>query len=218
LSASVGLGGAVPALYLVAAFLVAVCPLVATPGASFALLAQRVGTGGRSEGLPVALGTITGLYVHETLAGAGLSAVVMQSSELFAVVKLAGAPYLIVLGIWTWRSASVGSPSVGRRRTVLPWAGHPTYVQALLGNVLNPKAASIYLTLMPQFLVPDQPILGPVAVLATAHSILMVFWLLVWSAVLGKVAQVMMSASFKSRINRITGALLIVLGGKSALA
>jgi threonine/homoserine/homoserine lactone efflux protein len=207
-----------PSLYAVAGFVVAVLPLIAMPGASFALLAQRVGIGGRGEGVPVVLGTITGLYVHATLAGAGLSALVMGSSQLFTLVKLVGALYLILLGAWTWRTATARPADAGLRRTTLPWTGQSTYTQALLGNVLNPKAASIYLTLLPQFLNPDQPVLAQVLVLATAHVSLIVLWLLTWTAVIGKAAQVLTSATFRSRLNRITGGVLVALGIRSAFA
>ncbi|MFD6427022.1 LysE family translocator, partial [Streptomyces sp. NPDC060198] len=92
--------------YAVAGFLVAVLPLIATPGASLALLVQHVTDAGRRRALPVILGTVTGLYVHATFAVAGLSALVMQSSQAFTAVRLTGAAYLVGLGIWTWRSAS----------------------------------------------------------------------------------------------------------------
>jgi hypothetical protein len=92
--------------YAVAGFLAAVFPLIATPGASLALLIQRVSDGGRRQALPVILGTATGLYIHAALAIAGLSAVVMHSSQAFTAVKLVGAAYLIGLGLWNWRSAT----------------------------------------------------------------------------------------------------------------
>jgi threonine/homoserine/homoserine lactone efflux protein len=91
-------------------------------------------------------------------------------------------------------------------------------VQALLGNVLNLKAASIYLTLVPQFLIPDQPVFGQVLLLATAHAILIVVWLLTWTLVIGKAAALVRSATFKPMLNRVTGAMLVALGVKSALA
>ncbi|WP_283135956.1 LysE family translocator [Rhizohabitans arisaemae] len=80
--------------YAVAGFLVAVLPLIATPGAGRTLLVQHVGRGGRRQAVPVILGTATGLYAHAALAVAGLSAVVMHSSQAFTAVKLAGAAYL----------------------------------------------------------------------------------------------------------------------------
>lgn len=53
--------------YAVAGFLVAVLPLIATPGASLVLLVRHVTDSGRRQALPVILGTVTGLYVHATL-------------------------------------------------------------------------------------------------------------------------------------------------------
>ena len=52
--------------YAVAGFLVAVLPLIATPGASLALLIQHVTDSGRRQAFPVTLGTVTGLYIHAT--------------------------------------------------------------------------------------------------------------------------------------------------------
>lgn len=140
----------------VAGFLVAILPLIATPGASLALLVQYVTEGGRRRALPVVLGTVTGLYVHAALAVAGLSALVMRSSVAFTVVRLIGAVYLIGLGVWTWRTATAAPRRRPRRRT------DSVYVQALLANALNPKPASIYLTLTPQFIAPDHPLGGQI--------------------------------------------------------
>ncbi|MET9047473.1 hypothetical protein ABZX34_32295 [Streptomyces sp. NPDC004362] len=50
--------------YAAAAFLVAVFPLIVTPGASLALLVQHVIDSGRRQALPVILDTVTGLYIH----------------------------------------------------------------------------------------------------------------------------------------------------------
>ena len=88
--------------YAVVGFLAAVFPITATPGASVALLIQ----GGRRRALPVILGTVTGLYLHATLAVLGLSAIVMQSSEAFAVVRVVGAVYLI--GLFPGQAAEHG--------------------------------------------------------------------------------------------------------------
>lgn len=103
--------------YAVAGFLVAVLPLIATPGANLALLIQHVTDSGRRQALPVILGTVTGLYIHATLAIAGLSALVMHSSLAFTAVKLIGAVYLIGLGIWTWRSATPNAAPTARSAT-----------------------------------------------------------------------------------------------------
>ena len=71
-------------------FFVAIVPLVLTPGASFTLATQRTLDGQRRATLWVVAGTATGTYIHALLAAAGLSALVMRSSEAFLVVKIVG--------------------------------------------------------------------------------------------------------------------------------
>jgi threonine/homoserine/homoserine lactone efflux protein len=207
-------------LYAVAGFLLAVLPLVATPGASFTLLAQRVVSHGPRQAASVILGTATGLYIHAGMAAAGLSALVMRSSELFTALRVAGGVYLIALGLWTWRSRSHGSARaptpaalpLGRR------VRSSTYGHALLGNVLNPKAASIYLTLAPQFIDPRQPIVEQVMILATAQVLLITVWLLGWTAVIHRTAYTLQRTAFATVMRRVTSGVLVALGIRAVIA
>ena len=199
--------------YAVAAFLLAILPIIATPGASLTLLIQHVTTDGRRRALPVILGTVSGLYAHATLAVAGLSALVMRSSQAFTAVKLTGAAYLIGLGLWTWRSTTLPPPST---LTDQPKRIGSVYTQALLANVLNPKAASIYLTLVPQFILPGRPFGGQILTLATAHALLMAVWLLTWTALVHQGAHILHQARFKRAAGRVTAVVLVALGFRAA--
>ncbi|WP_433261015.1 LysE family translocator [Micromonospora vinacea] len=201
-------------------FLLAVAPITATPGASLTLVVSRVASGGRRQGWWVILGTVTGLYVHATLAAVGLAALVLRSSQAFWVVKLVGAGYLVGLGLWLLWSASrrrteaKAPPTVRARR--LPWRVDHPYLQGLLGNVLNPKAAAIYLTLAPQFLEPGRPVLVPMVLLATAHAALATCWLAGWTVVSGAAARLLRTASVRRTLDRLTGVLLVGLGVRAA--
>ncbi|MBM0202622.1 LysE family translocator [Micromonospora sp. STR1s_5] len=201
-------------------FLLAVAPITATPGASLTLVVSRVATGGRRQGWWVILGTVTGLYVHATLAAVGLAALVLRSSQAFWVVKLVGAGYLVGLGLWMLWSASRRRTEAGRRPRVsarrLPWRVDHPYPQGLLGNVLNPKAAAIYLTLAPQFLEPGRPVLVPMLLLATAHAALHTCWLAGWTVVSGAAARLLRTASVRRMLDRLTGVLLVGLGVRAA--
>jgi threonine/homoserine/homoserine lactone efflux protein len=153
-----------------------------------------------------------------TLAAAGLSALVMRSSQLFTAVRLAGAGYLVALGLWTlWssrrRPAAAAGTGPARR---LPRTGRASYPQALLGNVLNPKAASIFLTLVPQFVDPRLPLLPQIAVLATAMAALITTWLLLWTVVLGRAARTVRTPRVRTALRRLTAAVLIALGLRAA--
>ncbi|MFJ4678196.1 MULTISPECIES: LysE family translocator [unclassified Kitasatospora] len=165
--------------HAVAGFLIALLPLIATPGASLALLIRQTTDHGRRRAVPVVLGTVAGLAVHAGLAIAGLAGLTAHHPGALTAVRLAGGGYLIGLAVWTWRSA--GRPPARR-----PGRGGPVLVQALLANVLNPKAASIYLTLVPQFLDATRPLTGQVLTLAAAHAALVGGWLFGWTALLGR--------------------------------
>ncbi|WP_223198383.1 LysE family translocator [Solihabitans fulvus] len=172
------------------------------------------GHGRRRDGLLVAAGTATGLCVHATLAAIGLSALVMQSAKAFTAVKLVGALYLVWLGITTFRAAR-RRPSAPTR---LPWTGHGGYLQGFLGNVLNPKAAGVYLTLVPQFVDSGGSVAGQIAVLAVAHVAVAVSWLTVWTFVVAAARRTIGSGWFKTAMSRVTGAVLVALGARSAVS
>jgi threonine/homoserine/homoserine lactone efflux protein len=193
---------------LVAGFLLAILPLVVTPGASFTLLTGHAAAAGAQAGVPVIIGTVTGLYVHAALAAVGLSAVVMHASWAFTAVRLAGAVYLIALGVWTWRSPSRSSPAPIRSRG--------PYTQAVLGNVLNPKAAAIFLTLVPQFVQPDRAVWPQILVLVTAQSLLITVWLGSWALMIGRARHAWHSTRFTHMLRRITAVTLIGLGVRTA--
>jgi threonine/homoserine/homoserine lactone efflux protein len=208
-------------LSVVLAFLAAVFPLVATPGASLTLLVREVGAHGRRRALPVVLGTVSGLYVHATLAIVGLSALVMHSSRAFELVRIAGAVYLIGLGVHCWRRDPIPTgDDAARAPDVVPQQAGPasTYRHAVLANVLNPKAASIFLTLVPQFLDPRRPVAAQVLALASAQALLVAAWLTCWTVVLAGAGRLLSSPRAKGIWRRASGGVLIALGLRSAVA
>jgi threonine/homoserine/homoserine lactone efflux protein len=229
----------------VVGFAVAVLPICLTPGTSFTLVTGRVLAKGRRSGVLVAAGTACGILCHATLAGIGLAALVMRSSEAFLVVKLVGAGYLVVLGLTTLvkarratktakapkatkaakategpeareaREAREVEPVGGGRR--LPWVGRSDFVQGLVGNVLNPKAAAVYLTLAPQFVGAGAGVLGQMLVLAGAHVVVAVGWLLCWTVLVGAARGVVRSRWFRSAVGYVTGVVLVALGVRTAV-
>jgi threonine/homoserine/homoserine lactone efflux protein len=160
------------------AFAVAILPVVITPGASFTLMAAHVL--GAEEGIVrrVAAGTAAGILSHAVLAAVGLSAVVMQSAQLYRIVQLIGAMYLIGLGVATIvkgrKAVEAEAPPASPLRTRT----------AYLANLLNPKAAAVYLTLVPQFLDPASFTVDNVLALACVHAALTALWLAISAYIL----------------------------------
>jgi len=208
-------------LAAVLGFLAVVAPISMSPGTSLTMVVSGVTTSGRRHGWWVVAGTVTGLYVHGLLAAAGLAALVLHSAQGFRVVQAAGAAYLAVLGLWMiWSTVRRRDPAPSRRRgTPTAWRHlglrHP-YGQALLGNVLNPKAASVYLTLAPQFLQPGRAVWGPMLLLVTAHAVFVVLWLGTWVALSSAGSRLLRTDRARRTINRVGGAILVMLGVRKA--
>lgn len=201
--------------YTAAGFLAAILPLVVTPGASLALLLRQVPAGGRRRALPVVLGTATGLYVHACLALAGLSTVVTHSSQVFAAVKYLGAAYLVALGVWTWRTTAPPGPETAEEERSS--RSSSCYSQALLANLLNPKAATIYLTVAPQFIDAGQPFAGQILGLATAHVLLLALWLAGCALLIHRAANAFHNPRFARVVTRVASAALVGLGVRTAV-
>lgn len=200
-------------------FGIAVTPLVVTPGASFTLVSSRGLVGDRRGAWAVIMGTGLGIFTHGLLAGLGLAAVVMRSAEVYQVLRLVGAIYLVGLGVlllWRGRrrsdSASI-EQSRSSSKSVVREVG-----QAYLANVLNVKAATVYLTLAPQF-VPAQLVgVFSMLILAAVHVCVMAAWLGLWSTGLSTISDKFNMADWKRRIDTAGGAILILLGVRTALA
>lgn len=192
------------------AFAVAVMPLSLTPGVSSTLVMTRVRAGGPAEGIKVAVGTACGLYVHATTAAVGLAALIMASSRAFLSLKIVGAAYLVAIGLAALLTRG------NRTSRQLPWAGHNSFVQALLGNVLNPKAAGVYLTLLPQFVSADRGVVPQIYTLATIHVVVALMYLTLLSHVVAVAGRVLTRPAWRIGMQRVTGATLVFLGLRTA--
>ena len=130
-----------------ALFAVAALALLLIPGPAVLYVVTRSIHQGRRAGLVSVLGIHLGTLVHVTAATAGLSALILSSATAFTAVKLAGAVYLIGLGLWTLVSRKADAEvAFGGDRTL-----RRTFTQGVIVNVLNPKTALFFLAFLPQF-------------------------------------------------------------------
>lgn len=126
------------------------------PGPDSLLVMLRSGSQGWRAGSVATLGIGTGVMVHVLAAALGLSALLSASAELFTVIKLAGALYLVYLGISLFRQPAANS-AAGAAVTLPALSYSRIYRQGVLTNVLNPKVALFFLAFVPQFIAPDAP-------------------------------------------------------------
>lgn len=142
----------------VAGIAVVALGLVLTPGPNMMYLVSRTLTQGRRAGLVSLCGVAVGFGLYAALAATGLSAVFVLVPTLYAVVQVAGAGYLLWLA---WQSLRPGGVSVFEPAPVPPVAAPRLFAMGLLTNLLNPKIAVLYVSLLPQFVDPAR---GSVAV------------------------------------------------------
>ena len=133
-------------------FLAAALLLAVTPGPGIFYVAARTLAGGRGEGIASSVGTGLGGMVHVLAGALGVSALVLASAEWFTVLKLAGAAYLVWLGIRTVITARRDRQSVLEGGAVAPPVGAVrAFREGVLVEALNPKTAAFFLAFVPQF-------------------------------------------------------------------
>ena len=136
-------------------FLGAALAIVAIPGPGVLYVVARSVDQGRRAGLVSVLGVGIGNLVQVLVAAVGLSALIASSSIAFEVLRVAGAAYLIWLGISRLRDPDPSTVSVSDTVSDRRLLG-----QGVLVAALNPKTALFFIAFLPQFV---DPTAGPVA-------------------------------------------------------
>lgn len=188
-----------------------------TPGADTLYIVTRSTTMGAKAGAVAALGIAAGCCVHIVAAALGLSALLATSAAAFTAVKLAGAAYLIYMGIALWRAR----PARPGPDHPMPVASLPrVFVQGVLTNVLNPKVALFFLAFLPQFVDAAAPRrLAAFLLLGAVFNTTGLVWNLfvAWSSA-GIGRRVQGLPRHLRGLHRIAGAVFVALGVKLALS
>ncbi|CAN7761366.1 LysE family translocator [Mesorhizobium sp. LjNodule214] len=145
-----------PELTPLALYLAAASVLAITPGPGIFYVAARTLAGGRREGIASSFGTGLGGMIHVLAASLGISAIVLESSELFSALKLFGAVYLVWLGFRTFQAARLkGATGGDDGAAVGPVGPRRAFREGVLVEALNPKTAVFFLAFIPQFVNPS---------------------------------------------------------------
>jgi threonine/homoserine/homoserine lactone efflux protein len=145
-----------------AAFLIASTILAVTPGPGVIYVVTRTLSRGRQAGLASVGGIALGNLANATAASLGLAALLAASATAFAVMKLAGAAYLVFLGLRALRA----KPRVQVPATADRASDRRLFADGFLVALLNPKTALFFAALLPQFINPDAPPLAQGLILA----------------------------------------------------
>ncbi|ALC26859.1 LysE family translocator [Streptomyces bacillaris] len=123
--------------------------MVLTPGPNMIYLVSRSITQGRRAGVVSLGGVAVGFLVYLLATNLGLSVVFVAVPELYVAVKLAGAAYLAYLA---WTALKPGGVSVFAPQEMPHDSPRKLFTMGLMTNLLNPKIAIMYLSLIPQFI------------------------------------------------------------------
>ena len=209
-----------PGTHDLALFVIAGLLLNIAPGPDSLLIMTRSAAQGWRAGSAASLGIGAGTFVHVFAAALGLSAVLATSATAFAVVKYAGAAYLLYVGvvllIGTRRKAATDRGAA----PVPPLPLGKVFFQGFLTNVLNPKVAVFFLAFVPQFIDGDAPnkALAFIA-LGTVFNVNSMLWchFLALSTALAS-RRMRVSPGLARWIERGIGAMFVSFGIKLALA
>ncbi|MFP8940341.1 LysE family translocator [Streptomyces fenghuangensis] len=200
------------------------------PGPDF-LVIVRAAVLRPALGRAAALGAQTGLCVHMFAAALGLSVIAARSPTAFTGIKLAGAAYLVYLGVRAL--IAVRRSAVERRRRGRPspdaspgdreddgrardgshgitW--RESFTQGLLTNVLNPKAALFFLSILPQFVDRTGPMTEQIFFLGVLDVVIGIVYWLVLVNVAAKLRILLSRPAFRHRWEVTTGWLFIAIG------
>lgn len=127
--------------------------LALTPGPNMLYLVSRSITQGRSAGLISLLGVAVGFLVYLAAAVAGMTTIIFAVPAAYTALKLGGAAYLLYLA---WQAVRPGGAAVFAPRELPTDPRRRLFLMGLTTNLLNPKIAVLYVSLLPQFVDVDR--------------------------------------------------------------
>ena len=194
--------------------------LTLTPGVDTFLVIRNTSRGGFRDGVVSSLGICAGLFVHATVSALGISAVLLHSARAFQCLRLAGAAYLVWLGVVSLRYA------LARRASSAPQglmaaggAFRPlrSLREGLLSNVLNPKAVIFYMAFLPQFIHPSRPALPQALLLAACHFAIAMIWQCFLALVVNRARRALARPGIHRLLEGFAGGIILLLGLRLAL-
>ncbi|EOD66016.1 LysE family translocator [Amycolatopsis vancoresmycina] len=199
-----------------ASFLLVVVLGAMSPGPDFVVVTRSALAGGRRAGMAAGLGIALGVFAWVVAIALGVAAVLTASAIAFTVVKLAGAAYLVVLGVKAWLAVRRGEyRDLGDAAVAERLGAGAAFRQGLVTNLLNPKVAVYFLALLPQFLPAGGATLQTLelAAIATGGTVV---WFVTLAVVVGALKRFFAAGRVRRVLDAVLGSVLVALGLKVA--
>jgi len=190
--------------------------LAVTPGPDMAVVTKNALAHGRRGVVLTTSGIGLALVVWVTATAIGLSALLRTSGGVLFALKLVGACYLAYLGIRALldsrqRPADLlaGVPAAARAGSV--------FRQGFLSAISNPKLGVFFVTFLPQFVLPGQPVLARLLELGVTFAVIGWIWMNVYGIFVTRLRDVITTPRVRQWMQRVTGVVLLGFGARLAL-
>lgn len=182
--------------------------LTITPGVDMALVARSALADGRRAALWTTGGIVSGLLVWASASAVGVAALLAASATAYDALRLAGAAYLVWLGVRSIARAGTPPPPAAAD----PRGGRSAYATGLLSNLANPKIVVFYSTVLPGFVPEGESVLAWSLLLAAIHAGMGLVWLSAYAWALHRARGVLERPRVRRTLDHATGAVLVALG------
>jgi threonine/homoserine/homoserine lactone efflux protein len=202
-----------------AAFLGISALVIVTPGQDTALTIRNTLRGGRRTGVVTALGIASGQATWTIATSLGLAALLIASEPAFVALKLAGAAYLILLGIQMLLDAARldrSSPQASGDRTSRRIPSPVAFRQGIVSNLGNPKMAVFFTSLLPQFTPHGEASFHSLLLLGFIFCGLTFGWLAVYAVAVARAGDLLRRPKIRRTIDGLFGAVLVAFGVRLA--
>jgi RhtB (resistance to homoserine/threonine) family protein len=190
--------------------------LIVAPGPDTAMVTKNALFGGRRGGIFCAVGVAVGLAIWTVAAALGLAALLHASSVAFFALKIAGALYLIWVGVQMLRSRA-GDPIDVATRTLDRRDATKAVRQGLLCDLGNPKVGVFFTSFLPQFVHGGGSAFASLVVLGLIFCVLTFAWLTLYAVVIGRGSSFLRRPRVRLWVDRFTGVVFVGFGIKLAL-
>lgn len=190
--------------------------LAVTPGPDMAVVTKNALAHGRRGVVLTTSGIALALVIWVTATAVGLSALLRTSGEVLFLLKVAGAAYLAYLGIRTLLE-SRARPADLLAGTPPAAPAHAIFRQGFLSAISNPKLGVFFVTFLPQFVVPGQPVFSRLLELGVTFALIGWIWMNVYGFSITRLRQVITAPRVRQWMQRVTGVVLLGFGARLAL-
>lgn len=197
-------------------FAAAAIIVVLLPGPDTLVVVRGMVRGGTRGGITTSLGVLCGLLVWVAAAAFGLAALLQASEVGYEALKIAGACYLVWMGVQSLRSlrqtaAELTAPEITRHGLM-----RPGFVSGFLTDILNPKVGVFFVSFLPGFVPTGYPVGWTTLSLGGIFIVLTAFYCAGLVAASGTIADWMQTPRIRRRLDTLTGLVLVGFGVRLA--